>query len=167
MVEKSVVKSIEQAKRGRELWLELVKRHNIANGDYVILFPATSAMDDEWNRYGALYLDAFLDANNSNRALALCCDEKTAACVTRHSKKAEPIAVSREDSENLTALYNLYMFTNNLIIFSPDEPTGRRGSAIAGKKEITFEEVAAIGVYGLKPGFREGRNLCANPLEVL
>ncbi len=43
--------------------------------------------------------------------------------------------------------YSLYMFTDRLVIASLDEPDGRNGERMVGKKGITVGEIFPIGVY--------------------
>ena len=47
--------------------------------------------------------------------------------------------------------YCLYEFDKRLVIASLDEPNGRRGSALIGKRGTTKEEIFVIGVYRIYP----------------
>ena len=146
MVKEDVLRKIEEAEKGRALWIALIEKHKINDHDQVILFPSVY---DEWAYYGALYLDDFLLSRNSQRAIVLCHDEKIKECVQKHSEKPEILHFSRQDAESLMALYSLYLFTDNLTIFSPNEPAGRNGNDLVGIKGITVEEVAAFTLYRL------------------
>lgn len=147
MLKDDVLNKIKDAEAGRELWLSLVEKHSIKDGEYVVLFPGAY---DDWAYYGALYLDDFLKFKASGRALALCFDDEVRRCVASLSQKSEILEFSREDAERLIAFYSLYMFTDSLIILSPDKPAGRNGTGIVGVKGVTVEEIVAIGIYGIK-----------------
>jgi len=147
MLKEDVVSRIEEAEKGRQSWLNLVEKYEIKNHDQVILFP--SAYDD-WTYFGALYIDDFLYSRDSTRAIVLCHDEKIKDCVQRFSTNSEVIHFTRKDAEKLLALYSLYLFTDNLTILSPTEPTGRNGNSFAGTRGVTIEEVVAVTLYRLK-----------------
>lgn len=146
MIKEDVLNKIKEAEKGREIWLDLIERHNIKDGDYVILFPSSY---DEWAYYGALYIDDFLEFKASDRAVCLCHDSEIKAYVQKNHR-AEVLDFPRKSAEKLIAFYSLYMFTDSLIIISPDEPAGRSGRDIVGVKGVTVEDVVAIGIYGLK-----------------
>lgn len=47
--------------------------------------------------------------------------------------------------------YCLYEFDKRFICASLDEPNGRNGSALIGKRGTTVEEIFVIGVYRVYP----------------
>ena len=57
----------------------------------------------------------------------------------------------RQKAEHLMRFYCLYEFDKRFICASLDEPTGRNGSALIGKRGTTVEEVFVIGVYRVYP----------------
>ena len=146
MVKEDVLRRIDEAKQGRELWIDLIETYGINNNDQVILFPSEY---DEWAYYGAVHLDRFIKTFGYKRAIALCHDEKIMDCIREHSINPEIHHFSREKAEKLMAFYSLYLFTDNLIIFSPNEPAGRNGNALVGKKGITVEDVVVYTLYRL------------------
>jgi len=146
MQKEDVLRRIEEAEKGRLLWLDLVEKHKIKDHDQVVLFPSGY---DEWAYYGALYLDDFLFSRDSTRAIVLCHDEKIKQCILKYSQNPEIIHFSREEAEKIITLYGLYLFTDNLTIFSPVEPAGRNGKNFVAIKGVTIEEVAALTLYRL------------------
>ena len=147
ITKEDVLRRIDEAEKGRQLWLGLVEKHKIKDHDQVILFPS---FYDEWAYYGALYLDDFLRSRDAKRAIVLYHDERIKDCVIKHSEKPEILFFPREEAEKIIALYSLYLFTDNLTIFSPSEPAGRNGNDYIGKNGITIEEVAALMLYKLQ-----------------
>ena len=148
MTKNDVLRKIEEAEKGRQLWIDLVEKNKIKDQDQVVLFPLPY---DEWAYYGALYLDDFLKTRNSERAIILCYDERIKKRFLEHSHNLELIHFSKEDAKKLLALYSLYLFTDNLTIFSPDEPAGRNGTKLVGIKGVTVEKAVARTLYKL-PG---------------
>ena len=146
MTKDDVLHRIEAAEKGRRLWIDLVERHKIKDQDQVVLFPSSY---NQWAYYGALYLDDFLRARNSVRAIILCYDEKIKEWIQERSKKLEIVPFSREDAEKLMALYSLYLFADNLTIISPNEPMGRNGNDLIGVRDVTVEEVVVRLMFKL------------------
>ena len=52
--------------------------------------------------------------------------------------------------------YCLYEFNKKFIVASLDEPYGRNGMALVGKKGTTKEEAFVMGVYRIYPFGRPG-----------
>lgn len=141
-------KDIEKAYKGRQLWIELRDKHQWGDGDYVILMPSD---DKECNYYSLLYLNSFINQNKGQRAYLLTCDEGVKRNAARFSDKiCDIIDFSRESAECLMKFYSLYTFTDKLIIASLNEPEGRSGLRLIGKKGLSVEEIVAIGIYGLR-----------------
>ena len=147
MITEDVLRRIAEAEEGRKLWINLIEKCMIGDNDQVVLFPASY---DQWAYYGALYLDDFLKEKHSERAIILCHDERIKECVLACSNKAEIIDFSVDESQKIIALHSLFLFTDNLTIFSPIEPGGKNRNDLIGIKGVTMEEIAALTLYGLK-----------------
>lgn len=141
-------KNIDLASQGRDFWINLVEANKLGGRDYVLLMPS---YESEINYYGLVHLDAFLQKVGSNKCLLLVCNDRVKDLAYHFTEKAiEVINVSRSDAEKIMKLYSLYNFTDKLIVLSLDEPAGRSGKYMVGKKGITLEDMVAIGIYGLK-----------------
>ncbi|NRT73710.1 hypothetical protein [Clostridium beijerinckii] len=153
-------KNIEKASKGRQIWIKILEKYGIGDGDYIILMPS---LNNEYNYYTLLHLNEFINKVNAKRIILLTHDSVVKKVAKLFSNKIYDILYfSREDAECVMKFYCLYKFTDSLIIASLDEPEGRNGKSLIGKNGITLEEVIAIGVYGLKeykriiPPFYEG-----------
>lgn len=145
---KLVLKNILRAYKGRKIWLQLIKEYGLGEKDYVILMPST---DRDYNYYSLLYLDKFLKRVSSNRAIILTFDENVIKSAYLFSENIEiKKGFTREQAELLMKCYCMYMFTDKLIICSLEEPEGRNGKQLVGKKNMSLEEVIAICIYGFK-----------------
>lgn len=142
-----VLKNIIKAYKGRKIWIKLLKSYGLTDKHYVVLMPS---LNRDYNYYALLYLDKFLEKENAEGALILTYDENVKKCARMFSGKIIDVAdFSREKAELLMKFYCLYQFTYRLIIASLEEPEGRDGLNLVGKKGITIEEIIAVGLYGL------------------
>lgn len=140
--------NISKAYKGRELWIKLIEENSISDKTYVILMPS---LNRKYNYYALLHLNQFLEQKNADQVVILTFDEEVIESAEIFSEKVKKVInFSRESSELLMKFYSLYMFTDKLIIVSLEEPEGRSGMQLIGKKGITLEEVIAIGIYGLR-----------------
>lgn len=146
--EEILEENIRKANEGRKLWLDVCKKYELSDDDYVILIPS---LNKEYNYYGLLYLNEFRKKVKAEKIIILTYDERVKRSAKIFLNKIYDICnFSRESAELLMKFYCLYMFTDKLVIISLEEPEGRNGMQLIGKKGITLEEVMAIGVYGLK-----------------
>jgi hypothetical protein len=144
----SLFNNIKKAYAGRAIWLDIVKKYNLSEKDYVILMPSLSR---EYNYYGLLYFDQFMKHAKADRGIILTSDERVVKTASLFSENiADVVEFSQKKAELLMKFYCLYMFTDKLVIISLEEPEGRSGLQLVGKKNMTLEEIMAIGVYGLK-----------------
>lgn len=140
--------SIEKAYNGRKLWLDIFEKYKLSDRDYVILMPS---LNSEYNYYALLHLDEFVRKVKAEKIIILTYDDRVQSTGKLFTNRIHDICYfSRENMELLMKFYCLYMFTDKLIIVSLEEPEGRSGKQLIGKKGITLEEIIAIGIYGLE-----------------
>lgn len=134
--------------QGRRDWLQFVERVRFGERDYAILFPSQNRV---WNDLALLYADDFAASVKAERLFLLTHDEEIENnCRQLSHSVTEVIPYSREQAVRLMKFYSLYMFTDQLIIASLNEPDGRDGERIVGRKGISIDEVFAIGVYRMQ-----------------
>lgn len=147
-VGKLLEEKIQKAETGREYWLSLKENYQLSENDYVILFPEIKT---KCNYYVLKHLDRFAEEKKCSRFLFLSPDKyiiQQAEGIV--STPYEMIICDEINMEGLVCYYMLQMFTNHLLIASLEKPDGRNGKNIIGINGITEEEVAAIGILGLK-----------------
>lgn len=147
-IDKLLEERIQSAEAGRIFWKELQQKHQFSGKDYIVIFPDENT---KCNYYVLKHLDKFAEKNKCKRFffLTVSSDIKQQAeqfvnteyCIVDCEKKAV---------NDLITYYMLQMFTENLLIASLDKPEGRNGKNIIGVNGITEEEVAAIGILGLR-----------------
>lgn len=134
--------------QGRKDWLQFVKGVRFGERDYAILFPSQNRV---WNDLALLYADDFAASVKAERLFLLTHDEEVEKKRHQLSRAVtEVIPYSREQAVRLMKFYSLYMFTDQLIIASLNEPDGRDGERIVGRKGISIDEVFAIGVFRMQ-----------------
>lgn len=147
-IEEKLEQKIVQAKKGREEWIRLKERCDIDSHTYIILFPEEKT---QCNRYVLKYLPDFAKTKKAEKIILLSYDDEVLnADIKCENAVCESVRWSCAQAEQLMSYYTMQLFTNNLIIASPDEPNGRRGRNIIGIKGVTEEEAAAVGILGIK-----------------
>lgn len=148
--EKRLNECRSQAEKGRDFWLSLVKEYQIATREYVLLLPLDTP---EYHEPALKHLEEFLVKKGASRAIVLYAGEMPDAA--EYEKKISEYSsyiidvkkIRREDYENLVRFYCLYEFTDRLIIASLEEPDGRLGKNMVGKKGLTLEDVVKVTLY--------------------
>lgn len=135
------------AKRGRELWLKIVEQYDIKSSNYVVILPSTEAL---YNEPAITELPRFLRKRGIKKAFVLTSDDKVLAKQIS-ADDVEIILVQKDmfELKSLVQFYNLYEYAPNVIIASLEEPSGRMGKQLIGKKNLTSDEVFAGIVYSL------------------
>jgi len=57
-----------------------------------------------------------------------------------------PISLGKEKIQTLLLFYNLYMFTDKLILLSPTQPNGRSAYNLVEQGIIDIEEFISVGI---------------------
>lgn len=147
-VKRQLYRNLFSAYRGWWQWHKVTKRKGCGN-TAVVLLPSR---ERETNLLALLYLDAMLKNRKHANAILLTHDPAVIAGAKLFSQNIlEVIRFSRKKAENLMQFYCLYEFDKRFIVASLDEPNGRNGSALIGKRGTTKEEIFVIGVYRVYP----------------
>lgn len=147
-VKRQLYKNLISAYRGWWQWHKIVKKKDVKN-TAVILLPSC---ERETNLLALLYLDAMLEKRSFQNAIILTHDPVVKKCAPLFSQRIlRVISFSRKKAEHLMQFYCLYEFDKRFIVASLDEPNGRNGSALIGKRGTTKEEIFVIGIYRVYP----------------
>lgn len=121
----------------------------------VVLLPG---IDHETNYLALIYLDKLLDRKGADNAVILTFDPGVLKAAKLFSDRILDVReFNRKKCEHLMQLYSLYEFAPNFTCASIDEPYGRIGDKLIGKRGTTKEEVFVIGVYRVYPFERPER----------
>jgi len=148
-VKRQLYKNLISAYRGWWQWHKVVKRRGVEGNTAVVLLPSC---DREINYLALLYLDDMLKSRKYINAVILTHDPAVRKCADMFSEHVlQVIPFSRKKAELLMQFYCLYEFDKRFTVASLDEPNGRNGSALIGKRGTTVEEIFVIGVYRVYP----------------
>ena len=144
-----VDQKLRQLRWAKSQWDSIRSTLNLGDRDFVIIFPSKNR---EYNLYGMKYLDTFLQRQNGGQAVIITNDSFVKNFVELYSDNVKKIlCVEERQLNNLVNLYQLYKFEPNLVIISLDKPFCRNASGLVGVKNITIEQMIAIGIYSIIP----------------
>ena len=148
-VKRQLYRNLISAYQGWWQWHKVIKGKGIAGNTAVVLLPSC---DREINHLALLYLDNMLNSRKYKNAVILTHDPAVQKCAGIFSQNIlRVLSFSRKKAEHLMQFYCLYEFDKRFIVASLDEPNGRNGSALIGKRGTTVEEIFVIGVYRVYP----------------
>lgn len=148
-VKRQLYKNLIASYKGWWHWVMINRIKGISAGTAVVLMPDC---DRETNYLALLYLDDMLVAQKFVNAVILAHDPAVLRAAPLFSNKIlKTVSFSRKKAEHLMQYYCLYEFNKRFIVASLDEPSGRNGSALVGKRGTTKEEIFVIGVYRVYP----------------
>jgi hypothetical protein len=145
------------AYRGRRLWARLERKYDLDQGVYVLLMPENDA------ELNVVALDRLEDLVADRRAqgIVLLCDSSSPHPVAPGSgESAAPLDrlpgvvgtefwTSRE-IDAVIALYELYSFTDRLLIVSLTKPFGNGLHRLLGRQGVTKEDLVCLGCLRLR-----------------
>lgn len=147
-VKRQLYKNLIKAYSGWWQWRKIKKVKGF-NNTAVVLLPTC---EREVNHLALLYLDDMLKSRRHDNAIILTHDPEVLKAASLYSNKIlKVIPFSRKKAEHIMQFYCLYEFNKKFIVASLDEPYGRNGSALIGKRGTTKEEVFVIGIYRIYP----------------
>ena len=147
-VKRQLYRNLISAYRGWWQWHKIIHKKGVGN-TAVILLPSCNR---EINYLALLYLDDMLKSRKYKDAVILTHDPAVMKCAQLFSRNIlRVVPFKRKKAEHLMQFYCLYEFDKRFIVASLDEPNGRNGSALIGKRGTTVEEIFVIGVYRVYP----------------
>lgn len=149
MLSEQMKKRLKQAKEGCRYWNGLIRAVSLRPGESVVLFPEHNV---EYNRYGLMYLDTYLNRQNRLGAIVLTNDMCVKQEAFRYSNRIRSVVdISNEDIRTLLQYYCTYNFSPDFKVISLRLPYGRNAENVVGRKGTTIEQLIAIGIYGIIP----------------
>ena len=147
-VKRQLYKNLFKAYGGWWQWRKIKKIKGFDN-TAVILLPS---IERDINHLALLYLDDMLKSRGHDNAIILTHDPEVMKAAHLYSDKIlKVVPFSRKNAEYIMQFYCLYEFNKKFIVASLDEPYGRNGSVLVGKRGTTKEEIFVIGVYRIYP----------------
>lgn len=148
-VKKQLYQNLFASYRGWWQWFLIKKTKGYGDRTAVLLLPGSNR---DINYMALLYLDHMLKDRHYQNVIILAHDLAVQKAAPLFSKNIlHMIPFSRKKAEDLMQFYCLYEFNKRFVIASLDEPNGRNGLALLGKRGTTLEELFVIGIYRLYP----------------
>lgn len=134
---------LDKAYNGLSIWRELSKKLSIQPNDFVLLIPNNPK---EFSYFSLLYSQTFLKKDMGTTHLLT-----TNKVVMKAAKYIDlPFQnihlLSKYECNAILSLYNLYIFTDKLLILSPFLPVGRTGYNLVKNGILDLEEYISIGL---------------------
>ena len=115
----------------------------------IVVFPED---DCKLNYYGLLYLDERLVRGLKKDAIIVTSNPGVMKAVGLFTNKVkEIIMISDEEMRDLLCLYGVIDTPSPFIVVSMNSPEGRHADRMLGVKDISMEQIVAIGVYFIIP----------------
>ena len=143
-----MVQRMKKAYAGRSMWLKLKATYDIDRGVYVLLMPED---DDELNEQTLAHIDDLV-AHRGARAVLILTNkqwiiQKAKIC---SDKILAAVEVSEALIDGLLSYYELYAFSERLLIVSLTRPYGRKLYQSLGIHGVTREDLVCLCILGIR-----------------
>ena len=144
----SLLKRISLCYYGWWQWRRICKIEGMGRTAVILV----TGEDREVSFFALTHLDQLLEKRAFDDAVIISADQVVLKSAPYFSNKLRAVhKLSPKQVDSLLQLACLYQFDDRFICASIEQPTGRNGGRLVGKKGITKEEVFSVGVYGLYP----------------
>ena len=144
----SLLKRISLCYYGWWQWRRICKIEGMGRTAVILV----TGEDREVSFFALTHLDQLLEKRAFDDAVFISADQVVLNSAPYFSNKLRAVhKLSPKQVDSLLQLACLYQFDDRFICASIEQPTGRNGGRLVGKKGITKEEVFSVGVYGLYP----------------
>lgn len=136
------------ALRGRNWWMRLKREFDVDDGVYVVLLPEE---DMELNEQALLHIDD-LAAHRRARGIVVVSDQKWVLenAPTCCDKVLSVVKASEREIDDVLSLFELYGFTERLLIVSLTRPFGSKLYNVAGIHGVTKEELVCYSIFRIR-----------------
>ena len=143
-----IAKRLAAAFAGRSMWLRLKRKYDVDNGVYVLLMPED---DRELNEQALSHIDDLAAYRKARGVLILTDKEWIADSAGAYSDKILAVEmISEKEIDNLLSIYELYAFTERLLIVSLTRPYGRKLFITSGALGVTKEDLVCLCIFVIR-----------------
>jgi len=136
-----------RCREGREIYNRF--KSQLDAGVKIVLFPEN---DGKVNYYGLLYLDEHLVRTLTREALIVTSCPGVMKVANLFTPKIKDIVIiSEKEMESLISYLKLTEDDSKFVIVSLTKPSTRNAKNIVGVKDLTVEQIVAIGIYFIIP----------------
>jgi hypothetical protein len=140
-----IAKRFSAALKGRQMWLKLKRKYDIDNGAYVLLMPED---DCELNGQALLHIKDLLAHRKARGVIILTNKEWVIKKAKDYSDGIIAVKnISEKDIDNLLSFYELYDFSERLLVVSLTKPFGRKLFGVKGVNGVTVEDLVCICIF--------------------
>lgn len=132
---------------GRRFWSRLQRRYRINEGLYVLAMPEG---EGEVNEQALAHLDDLIAHRSARGVLVLTQWDRVAEKARGLKGVVDVVHCSPEKMDSLFSYYELYMFSERLLIASFDKPYGNKLWKALGVNGISVEDLVCLGVLGIR-----------------
>ena len=148
-ISKLLKQRLYSAAKGKRLFIRFFRKYKKQIKKVFVIFPDH---DKKINHYGLLYLDDFLLRNEYKCAVIITSEQNLCDTAKTFSEKiVETVFIPKTKMQNLIDYYAFNPTLQNILIISLEKPQGRNGTSMIGKKDLSTEQIIAIGIYHLLP----------------
>jgi hypothetical protein len=140
-----IAKRIKAAFAGRKFWMKLKKEYDIDNGVYVLLMPED---DPELNEQALLHIDDLVNHRKARGVIILTDQKQVMDTAKVHSGNILALnKVTESEIDNLLSFFELYAFTERLLIVSLTRPFGSKLYNTLGISGVTKEDLVCLSIF--------------------
>jgi hypothetical protein len=140
-----IAKRLNAALAGRTMWLGLKRKYDIDNGLFVLLMPED---DRELNEQALRHIGDLLIYRRAAGVVILSDKTWIIENAMMYSDKILAInKISAKDIDNLLSFFELYAFTERLLIVSLTKPYGSKLYNAVGVQGVTKEDLVCLSIF--------------------
>ena len=137
-----IAKRIRAALAGRSFWLKLKNKYDIDNGIYVLLMPED---DRELNEYALKHIDNLVAHRNARGIITLTNQQWIIESAATYSEKIIAVkSLTDKEIDTLISFYELYAFSERLLIVSLTKPHGSKLYNTVGIHGVSKEDLVCL-----------------------
>jgi hypothetical protein len=149
-----IVKRLKAALLGRKMWLNLKNEYDVDDGVFVLLMPED---DQELNEQALKHIDDLIKYRKAKSVVVLTDKQWIIEKATSYSKNISAVKeVSYKEIDNLISLYELYGFTERLLIVSLTKPHGSKLKNTINIHGVTNEDIVCLCIFRIRDWSKAG-----------
>jgi len=143
-----IARRLISALNGRTMWLKLKYEYDVDNGVYVLLMPED---DRELNEKALEHIDALVAHRKARGIIILTNNQWIVESAIAFSSKILAVKeVSEKEIDNLLSFFELYAFTERLLIVSLTRPYGSKLLNTVGISGVTKEDLVCLCIFVMR-----------------
>ena len=144
---KEIDRTFDMAEKGRNIWISFTENMKIKDNEYILIIPPSKK---EFLYFSLLYLKGFCE-KKERIVHIITSKEFIKKCINFLGIKFASINIMNDDDlKMIISLYDLYMFTDKLIVLSTKALTSLTAYNLVENGIVDIEEFISVGIFGNK-----------------